>query len=204
MDLHAQILLRDRSMSAEARASAAHIRSDARQLSRMIFNLLDISKADEGKLEPKVASVDLSALVGTVFEDLQALGGARSVTLRSSADLPRVRADEELLRRTVANLVENAIRHAPAGTEVAVSASVRDGQVELRVRDSGRGIPPELRDKIFDPFVQLSGGDASLGRGGRGLGLTFCRLAVEAHGGRIWVEDAAPGAAFCVRLPHGD
>ena len=60
----------------------------------------------------------------------------------------------------------------------------------------------EMREKVFDPFVQVESGKLPTARGGRGLGLTFCKVVAEAHGGRIWVEDAAPGAVFCVRLPH--
>jgi signal transduction histidine kinase len=202
MDLHAQVLLRDAGLSATARTSATNIRAEARKLGRMIQNLLDISKADEGQLEPKLTEVDLGQLVGAVLGELEVTARAHEVTLRSSVGLSRVRADEELLRRTITNLVENAIRHAPSGTEVVVSGAARDGEADLRVRDAGRGVPAELREKIFDPFVQLAGGDASRSHGGRGLGLTFCRVAIEAHGGRIWVEDGAPGAVFCVTLPH--
>ncbi len=201
MDLHAQVLLRDAGLSASARESATHIRAEARQLGRMVQNLLDISKADEGKLAPQKTEVDLGHLVGAVLSELEVTARAHEVKLRSSLAVSRVRADEALLRRTIANLVENAIRHAPSGTEVVVSASARGNEAELRVRDAGRGVPVELREKIFDPFVQLVG-DASLSHGGRGLGLTFCRVAVEAHEGRIWVEDGAPGAVFCVTLPH--
>jgi signal transduction histidine kinase len=83
-----------------------------------------------------------------------------------------------------------------------VSSIGREREVELRVADTGRGVPLEMRERIFDPFVQVESKDRSVSRSGRGLGLAFCRLAVEAHGGRIWVEDANPGAVFCLRLPH--
>ncbi len=99
------------------------------------------------------------------------------------------------------NLVENAARHGAEGSSVVVSSSETDGAVELRVRDEGPGVPAELRETIFDRFVQL-GGDRAATRAGRGLGLTFCKHAVEAHGGKIWVEDAAPGATFCARFPR--
>lgn len=201
MDLHAQLLLRDRSLSEDARASATHIRSEARQLGRMIQNLLDISKADEGKLEPSATEIALAPLVSAVLEELEISARAREVTLRSEVSLSRLRGDEPLLRRTLANLLENAVRHAPAKTEVVLSSFARGDEAEIRVRDAGRGVPAELRETIFDPFVQLAG-DPSRSHGGRGLGLTFCRIAVQAHGGRIWVEDGEPGAVFCVRLPH--
>ena len=73
------------------------------------------------------------------------------------------------------------------------------------MRDFGPGVTPELRDRVFDPYVQLEpGADHAQLRTGRGLGLTFCKVAVEAHGGVIWVEDAQPGAAFCLSLPHSE
>ena len=99
------------------------------------------------------------------------------------------------------NLIENAVRHGAEGSRVLVASAERDGWVELRVTDAGPGVPPEMRETIFDRFVQLEG-DRAATRSGRGLGLTFCKHAVEAHGGRIWVEDAEPGATFCVRLPR--
>jgi signal transduction histidine kinase len=113
-----------------------------------------------------------------------------------------VQADIDLLRRVLENLLDNAIRHAPSGSRVRVVASPAQDGVELRVADAGKGIAPEMRDKVFERFVQVDG-SAVASRSGRGLGLTFCKLAVESHGGSIWIEDAAPGAVFCVRLPNG-
>ncbi|MFS8066250.1 MAG: response regulator [Byssovorax sp.] len=202
MDLHAQFLLRDRTLHESARESASHIRTDARQLTRMILNLLDLSKADEGKLVPRRVDVDLRALVADVLGELEVSAQARKVKLESSLDVDRGRADEDLLRRTLANLVENAIRHAPVASVVTVRSLDAGDAIELRVSDTGPGVPVDMREQVFDPFVQLSGEDSAPARGGRGLGLSFCKLAMEAHGGRIWIEDAAPGAAFCVRLPN--
>jgi signal transduction histidine kinase len=110
------------------------------------------------------------------------------------------------LRRVVANLVENAIRHAPADSVVRVESTRAEEGVLLRVADEGSGVPKELAAHIFDPFVQAQAAPGqALTRTGRGLGLAFCRVAVEAHGGRIWVEDGSsktrgPGALFCVWL----
>jgi len=98
------------------------------------------------------------------------------------------------------NLLENALRHAPEGSSVRIDAALDGDQVELRVADSGSGVASQMRDKIFERFVQVEGDKSS--RRGHGLGLAFCKLAVEAHGGKIWVEDAQPGARFVVRLPH--
>jgi two-component system, sensor histidine kinase and response regulator len=168
----------------------------------MIMNLLDLSKADEGKLAPKLAPVDLRALAEAVRSEFEVSALARSVILSMRVDVPSVGADEDLLRRALANLVENAIRHSPLGGAVHVTFAASADAVEIRVADAGAGVPAELRERVFDPFVQVESGDRFINRGGRGLGLAYCRLAVEAHGGRIWVEDGAPGAVFCVRLPH--
>jgi two-component system, sensor histidine kinase and response regulator len=201
MDLHAQILVRDSSLSAETREAAGQIRGAARQLNRLILNLLDISKAEEGKLVPRSSDVNLEVLARGVASDLDVAAKAKGVSLALAIEAPRVRADEDLLRRALANLMENAIRHAPEGTTVRLSSAAYAGGTEIRVRDSGSGVPPSFRERIFDAFVQLDA-SSTTSRTGRGLGLAFCKLAVECHGGSIWLEDADPGAVFALRLPH--
>ena len=203
MDLHAQFLLRETGLTASARDSATQIRTAAAQLTRMILNLLDVSKADEGRLAPRCAELDLRRLVDEVIVDLGVTAEGHDVSLRSLLDAHVLYADEDLFRRTLTNLIENAIRYAPTGTSITVTAKRVDGSTELRVADEGSGIPPAMRDRIFGAFVQVEAGERVIGHGSRGLGLTFCKLAVEAHGGRIWVEDAAPGAVFCVSVPDG-
>jgi len=202
IDLHAQLLLRDKELSPGARESATEIRTAARHLTRMILNLLDLSKADEGKLVPKRSDVDLRLLVDEVITELGVNAESREVTLRHSVMTDFVRADDDLFRRLLTNLVENAIRYAPRSTRVTVTATRDPGGTELRVADAGRGVPENMREKVFSPFVQVDEGERVVAQTGRGLGLTFCKLAVEAHGGTIWIEDAAPGAIFCVRFPH--
>lgn len=202
LDLHAQLLLRDPNLPPSARESVEHIRQEARSLTRMVTNLLDISKSEEAGLVPRLAELDLRALVAELVEAFQVKARIGNVTLATAIDVPALRADADLLRRVLENLLENAVRHAPERSVVQISAAVRDDQVEIRVTDAGRGIAPELREKIFERFVRVESGDKTTSRSGHGLGLAFCKLAVEAHGGRIWIEDAAPGAAFVVRLPR--
>jgi two-component system sensor histidine kinase/response regulator len=202
IDLHAQLLLREKGLAGSAHESATVIRTETRQLTRMLHNLLDLSKADEGQLVPKRSEVDLRGLVDEVISELGVIARARSVSLQTSIETDRIHADEDLIRRTLTNLVENAIRYAPPETSVTVAAAGLVGGTELRVADAGSGIPPEMREKVFSPFVQVESGERFVAHGNRGLGLTFCRVAVEAHGGRVWIEDGAPGAVFCVRLPH--
>lgn len=201
MDLHAQLLLREKGCPESARESAVQIRTAARQLTRMILNLLDLSKADEGKLVPQRSDIDLTLLVADVLAELEVNAQARKIGLRTSLEAVRVHADPELLRRVLTNLVENAIRYAPGETAVNVSTIQVGEGTEVRVADAGTGIDPEMRERVFEPFIQLAR-HGVVERGGRGLGLTFCKLVIEAHGGRIWVEDGTPGAVFCVKLPN--
>lgn len=204
MDLHAQVLLRDKGLSDRARRSADSIRAEARALLRLVLNLLDISKSEEGRLMVRPAVVALPALLDEVIDAHRVEAESAGVRLERSAAVEQVTADPDLLRRVLENLVDNAIRHAPPGTAVRLEAVAREGEVEIRVADQGSGIAPELRERVFDRFVQLDDRDRpAASRAGRGLGLTFCKLAVEAHGGSIGIEDGAPGAVFCVRLPDG-
>jgi signal transduction histidine kinase len=204
MDLYAQMVLRDRTVPDDTRRAASEIRAAAKQLVRLILNLLDLSKADEGKLEPKISPVDLHKLLASVVGDLEmaAQANAVNVSWSSAPTLDCIRADEDLLRRALTNLVENAIRHAPEGTAVTVTATASEHAVEIRVADQGKGVPAPMRERIFDPFVQIGGAVDATTRDGRGLGLAFCKLAVECHGGRIWIEAANPGAIFAMSLPQ--
>jgi len=126
-----------------------------------------------------------------------------SVKLERTGPPVSLAADPSLLRRVIENLVENAIRHAPEQSTVTISVGRTEDGARLAVTDHGVGVAEDLRSKIFEPFLQLEHGERIVERTGRGLGLTFCKVAVEAHGGRIWIESANPGAAFCVSLPDG-
>jgi len=200
LDLHAQLLLRQPDLPPRARDSVLHIRAEARSLLRLILNLLDISKSEEGRLTVRLTPVALEPLSAEIADAFTIRAAAAGVTLKRDLSVDSIVADGDLLRRVLENLIDNGLRHAPPGSTLTLSATRRDGSVELRVADQGRGVPPEQREKVFEAFVQGSR-EELLTRSGRGLGLTFCRLAVQAHGGTITVEDANPGAVFCVSLP---
>lgn len=201
LSLHAQLLLRERTLSDVGRESAEEIIGEAQQLNRMIMNLLDLAKGDEGRLVARRKRVALSSLVDAVFTELALHAAAREVELVKGTVVPHVEADEDLLRRLLANLVDNGLRHAPRRTKLFVTAHpAEDRAVEVRVVDQGAGIAPDHRERVFMPFEQLEVTSERRGSGGRGLGLAFCKLVAEAHDGRIWIEDADPGAIFCVRL----
>ena len=108
--------------------------------------------------------------------------------------------DADLVRRVLENLADNALKYAPGG-KVTFGARADGASARITVADDGPGIPAEARAAVFEKYARIDGSphaDRS-----RGLGLTFCRLAVEAHGGRIWVEEATPrGAVFCMTLPR--
>jgi signal transduction histidine kinase len=120
------------------------------------------------------------------------------VTSTGASDVP-IRGDDELLRRLLVNLLQNAVQHTPAGGLVSVDVSVDAVQVFIRVNDSGHGIADEDRERIFDRFVQL---DPSRRSEGAGLGLTIARWIADAHGGSVTVERSTHrGTTFCVVLP---
>jgi signal transduction histidine kinase len=202
VDLTAQVLGRDKELPERLRPAVATIREEMRSLLRLIMNLLDISKSEEGKLTAAAVPVNLERLVGEVLEASALAARTRSVRLERRLTVTQIRADPDLLRRVLENLLDNALRHAPEDSTICLGSSTHDGEVELRVADEGNGVPAAMRERIFDPFVQVESSDRATTRSGRGLGLAFCRLAAEAHGGSIAVEDGNPGAVFCIRLPH--
>lgn len=124
-----------------------------------------------------------------------------NATLDAPEDLPPVRADYTALVRIIGNLLDNAIKFTSAGGHIAVSARQATAGVQFSIADTGFGIPSEQHERIFEKFAQ-AGIRAEGQRAGVGLGLTYCKLAVEAHGGHIWVEsDQGVGTTFHFVLP---
>lgn len=200
MDLRAQQALRDSELSERTRSALLHIRDETRTLLRLILNLLDISRSDEGGLSLRREPVDLERLTRSVMEELELRAKLSDVQLRVACESATLSGDADLLRRVLANLVENAIRHAPDESTVHIAVRREQQRLRIEVRDEGRGVPADMRERIFDAFVQAESGE-NAARTGRGLGLTFCRVAVQAHGGEIHVEEGNPGAVFVITLP---
>jgi NtrC-family two-component system sensor histidine kinase KinB len=193
-------------------------------LMSLVDSLLDISRLEAGQMPLERHPILLPQLVQSVVHRMKPLAESESVALelRSVSLVPPVFADYELISRVLVNLIDNALKHSPANGAVIVevashevassfgteSAGSSDSAAEVTeppeqyvrctVLDSGSGIPPESRQRVFERFAQLDGR-----RRGKGLGLAFCQLAVRAHGGQIWVDDnpQGPGSAFSFLLP---
>lgn len=180
----------------------------------LVSTLLDISRMESGDLEIHPRPVQFSLLVDEVLAALTPLANDQGLVLLSEVPpmLPTVQGDPDKLSRVLTNLIDNALKFSPPGGQVQVRAEVlaaADGSatngrtkpsILCTVLDDGPGIPTEYRDRVFDRFVQVQGQPGR--REGTGLGLTFCKMAVEAHGGRIWVENRPEGgSAFCFTLP---
>ncbi len=148
IDLQAQLLQRDR-LSERAREAGAGIREEVRSLMRLLLNLLDISKSEEGRLVPLRSELELEPLLGEVFEALQIRARDKQITLRTHVEVSAVYADRDLLRRVLENLLENGLRHAPTNSEVVVSVRSGVDSIELRVADQGTGVPEALREAIL-------------------------------------------------------
>jgi len=176
---------------------AALIDVQADRLADLVQNLLDMSRIQAGVLEPRCTVTTLSKFVSAVVADPPPAWRGHQLRVELPDELPPIDADLVLMSRVLANLVDNAVRHSPAGTPVVIgAAAVTPEKIELFVTDHGPGVDPGRRDEIFRLFARRND-DA-----GAGLGLTIAKTFVEAHGQRIWVEDApGVGARFCFTLP---
>lgn len=163
-----------------------------------VRNLLDLSRAEDVGLTVHLEPLDLRTLATEVTTSLRGFGRLTGVTIVTTIDVATITGDRELFRRMIQNLVHNAVKHSPHGAQVTVTAELEGDALLLRVTDTGEGVAEADTDTIFDAYVSRDRPG-----GGHGLGLVFCRLAAEAHGGRIWVEARQPtGATFCVRIPQ--
>ena len=177
------------------------------RMQRLADSLLDISRMEAGEIELALEPANLAQLIQSaatrVSPVLQARGLASQVFM--PAHLPRILIDIDKIDRVLINLLDNAIKFTPSGGLISVKAEAQGAHIAVSINDNGCGIPPEQRDQIFERFARGSNGSSALVRG-FGLGLTFCRLAVEAHGGKIWVEDGDGGVGcksiFTLPLEH--
>ena len=173
------------------------IDESADRLGGLVDNLLDMSRLQAGAVSPALVPSDIPAVVHRALNWLEAPERSR-VDLAWPSDVPAALADPGLLERVVANLVGNAVHHAPTGP-VTLTAGALDGQVELRVTDRGPGVPSVDRERVFEPFQRL--GDTPSGQG-VGLGLAVARGLTEAMGGALTTEDTPGGGLTMVVSLH--
>jgi two-component system sensor histidine kinase KdpD len=185
--------------AAERGELLATIAEEAGRLERLLANLLDMTRLESGGLEPKREWVPLEEIVGAALTRLEAQLGDREITTAIPADLPLAFGDPLLLEQLVLNLLENAAKHTPAATPIAIRASAEDGRLVLEVADRGPGLAPGDETRIFEKFQRGAGKG---GGSGVGLGLAICRAIASAHGGMIEAANRpGGGAVFRVALP---
>jgi signal transduction histidine kinase len=168
------------------------------KLLEMVNALLDVSRLEGGAMPLERVPVSVHELVSEVLEMEQplALPGNLHLLNEVPPDLPEAVVDRSIVSRVLQNLVGNAIKFTPAGGHIRVRAEVSPGELQIAVADDGKGLPDDVRTRLFEKVA--TGRQEGTGTG---LGLRFCRLAVEAHGGRIWVESSPAGATFKFTLP---
>jgi signal transduction histidine kinase len=168
------------------------IRTHVGVLSDLVDDLFELSRIEAGEISWTLRQVELSELIDDTVAAMRAPAEQRGVRL--GAELPATavvaEADAEKVQRVLFNLIQNAIRHTPADGTVTVRARAAGDDVEVEVADDGEGVPAGDGERVFEAFYR---GDAARGEDGAGLGLAISRAIVEAHGGRIWLEDAEPG-----------
>jgi signal transduction histidine kinase len=179
-------------------------RMAGQRMTGMIDDLLNVGKFEAGELRPVLAPVYLPTLLAEKAESYrpQAEKETKHLSVRAAAELPTVLADATLIGRVMDNLLSNAFKYTEPGGCVELQAERRGQEVVVRVVDDGQGIPADYHQRIFEKFVQVTEPNGAPLRKGTGLGLAFCRLAVEAHGGRIRVESTpGRGSIFFFNLP---
>jgi two-component system sensor histidine kinase KdpD len=179
---------------------ATAIQDEAVRLDRLVGNLLDLSRIENGTLVPRKAWHDVGALVEDVAGRMRPVTVGHPVRLDVPEDLPPIELDYVEIQQVLSNLVENAAKFSPAGSEIGISVGRDDGNVRFAVRDHGPGIAASDSERVFEPFVRLA--RAGHGPRGVGLGLAIAKRLVEAHAGTIWIDrGVSDGTRIVFTLP---
>jgi len=188
-------------LSDDSRETLQSALETSEELSRMANDLFDVSRLEECRMPVDRAVWDLTRMARDVRSVLGTLDVERSIEI-DCAGAVEVTCDGALVRRVMENLVSNGIKHTPAGSRLRISIASGDGCVRVAVHDQGRGVPPEAREKIFEKFGTVEVRNESTYHHSAGLGLAFCKLAIEAQGGTIGVDPGVPdGSTFWFELP---
>ena len=176
------------------RNSLARVQRQSKRLAALINDLLDISRIESGRIQMDQTPISVLEIVTQRIEEIRPQADEKSIQLALTApeSVPDILGDEARMGQVFTNLIGNAIKFTPNNGEVSVEIEADGNLLHVEVIDTGPGIPPEERQKIFDKFYQLS--DISTRQqGGSGLGLSISKSIVEAHGGKLWIDDGNQG-----------
>jgi signal transduction histidine kinase len=179
------------------------VKNDTERLIKMVKNLLDMSKLESGELLPAMEEIDTTAIIRSTLEPLKLLFSDKKIQLGLDLpeNLPNTVGEAQQISWVISNLINNAVRYTPAGGKITVKAFQQLNFIRIAIIDTGRGIPREAFENIFEKFVQVNEKTDSTS-GSVGLGLAIAKKVVEAHGGKIWVEsELGQGSVFNFTLP---
>jgi signal transduction histidine kinase len=204
-----ELLLLDKENFSEMQSiAAANCLSSCQDLNEMVEQLLDINKLEDKKLQLKKETTDLATLVDDSLNPLLKRAEEKQISINfvNANGTSTILIDSRLIRRVISNLVDNGIRHTPKGGQIEIASELEQSKNNLciSVRDTGNGLDPAYHQKIFNKFEQVNMKNQGVSVGTAGLGLAFCKLAVEAHGGQIWVESEGEGegSTFRFTIPY--
>lgn len=204
-----ELLLLDKlSLTARQITAAEGCLIGCNDLKEMIEQLLNINKLEHDQLQLNKETTDLVSLINDVMNQLTIKAEDKKISINvvSPNGVSSVQIDNHLIKRVVLNLIDNGIRHTPSGGKIDIMAeSVKNkNNVRISVIDTGSGLDAAYHQKIFNKFAQVDLKNKGVSVGSAGLGLAFCKLAVEAHGGKIWVESEGKGkgSAFRFTIPN--
>lgn len=205
LKLMTEIVPKDSDIRPLVETTADASRRAIRKILSRVDSLLDISRMESGFINLDTRPTELATLVDSVCIELSPLAHELNIIIKTEIpdDLPLLSIDADKVERVLLNLLDNALKFAPMGSGVTIRASAnsdKPGYSRTDVIDCGPGVPDEFKTKLFDRFMQVPGRSGK--RRGSGLGLSFCRLVAEGHGGRIWIEDnPGGGSVFSMTLP---
>ena len=185
---------------ADRRALATSVSDEATRMSERVTTLLDLVRLETGAITPRLEEYELGELVGSVLHRLDSRLRAHPVRIELPDSLPLLHVDGRLIEQVLENLIDNASKYTPPGSQIRISARALTRQVEISVEDDGPGLPGKDPEILFE---KVQRGAPEGAAGGIGLGLAICRTIVSLHGGRIWAENRSPhGAAFRFSVPQ--
>jgi K+-sensing histidine kinase KdpD len=170
------------------------IDEESDRLNRFISGLIDLARIEAGELQLRRQWGVIDEIVSTALARAQPLTQGHKVEVMIDEELPAVRVDERAVSEVVYTLIDNAAKYSPPGSKIKISAGLADGMIVMAVEDQGEGVPPALRQRVFDKFFRATrDGDITQHPSGTGMGLAIAKGIIEAHEGKIWIESGTDG-----------